>query len=482
MSTAALPHITLNSRQKLDTGMSVVVVLILLYSLFSYNPFLSLYAWLVLLANFFMLWKPGMPPILFWILTFQWLQASTRILQANFVGLPLNDFAASPYGEASVYLALTVILVLGFAFRLVLNQTPYYLEHFKQMLQRVSIERTFICFLAFLVILPALNQFRRGGVAQIIYAAQSFDWAVYCLLIFASLQQKRGYLFVLIAFSIKFLLGFSGYFSGFKEPLIITAIALGTFRHRLSFGRMIWLFPMAIGVFTLFVIWTGVKKDYRKYLNSGTESQVIRVSRTEALDYLSNAFVTFDFRLFGETANTALERLQYTQMTQFCMEYIPAIENHSNGKVWRDAVSHVFMPRILFPNKPVLDDSEIARRYTGRPWRGRDQGSSISIGYVAESYVDFGVIGMFVPIFLLGLFVGWIHRLFMGSSGPNLLLNAGAIIAILLQFQLLEKSTNKIIGGIIMSTLVYVFIVQRFIYPVVLRWLYNEEHESYPTH
>ncbi|MCB0640642.1 MAG: hypothetical protein KDC44_03345, partial [Phaeodactylibacter sp.] len=64
---------------------------------------------------------------------------------------------------------------------------------------------------------------------------------------------------------------------------------------------------------------------------------------------------------------------------------------------------------------------------------------------------------------------------FISSYGPKLLLNAGAIIAIMLQFQLLEKSTNKIIGGLLMSTLVYVFIVQRLIYPVVLRWLYHEE-------
>lgn len=475
--TGALPS------QSLDAGTWLLVSLMLGYSLFTANPILSLYAWVVLLVNFFLVWVPGYPPILFFILAFQWLQASTRILQANLAGIPLNTYGNSIHAQDSVYIALTAVLILGLSFRLVLQSTRFDLYYLYRLLLHVNLHRALFAFLGLMVFLPALNALRVGGLSQIIYAMQSLEWAAYVLVILACLAQQRQYWMIVLVFSLKFILGFSSYFSDFKEPIIVTAIALGVFWNQLKISRILLFSPLAFLIFSLFVVWTGVKKEYRMFLSGGENQQVVRVSTAEALDYLGTAITQFEAEEFNENIDISLDRLQYTRMIQYTMDYIPLIRDHSEGKIWMDAVLHIFTPRILFPNKPVLDDSEIAREYTGLDWQGREKGSSISIGYVAEAYADFGRWGLYLPIFLLGLFVAWVHKLFLNPKSLHLLLNVGAIIPILLQFQLLEKSTNKIIGGVLMSTLVYIFIVQRFIYPLILNWVYQPRNNApHPPH
>ena len=54
--------------------------------------------------------------------------------------------------------------------------------------------------------------------------------------------------------------------------------------------------------------------------------------------------------------------------------------------------------------------------YTGSRVAGTEEGTSIGIGYMAESYIDFGPIYMFVPILLLGVFYGLIYRYFIARK------------------------------------------------------------------
>ena len=67
---------------------------------------------------------------------------------------------------------------------------------------------------------------------------------------------------------------------------------------------------------------------------------------------------------------------------------------------------HPLMPRLFFPNKPAINDSDRTSAYSGVWVANVDQGTSISIGYMGESYIDFGRWGMFIPVFLWGWLVG----------------------------------------------------------------------------
>ena len=53
--------------------------------------------------------------------------------------------------------------------------------------------------------------------------------------------------------------------------------------------------------------------------------------------------------------------------------------------------------------------------------RTSEEGTSISIGYMAESYIDFGAVGMMVPIFGLGLLLGGFYRWMLRRDPSRLL-------------------------------------------------------------
>src|SRR5205823_12744106 len=119
---------------------------------------------------------------------------------------------------------------------------------------------------------------------------------------------------------------------------------------------------------------------------------------------------------------------------------------------------HVFTPRFLFPDKPALDDSERTRLYTGLQVAGMEAGTSIGIGYVGESYVDYGPLGMFAPIFLLGALYGLINRFFVTRTRYKLLGSALAVSILVFNAYEIETSNIKLVGGVIAAALVAIVI------------------------
>ena len=120
------------------------------------------------------------------------------------------------------------------------------------------------------------------------------------------------------------------------------------------------------------------------------------------------------------------------------------------------------MPRILFPNKPALEDSAITSLYTGIEVAGAGEGTSIGIGYMAESYVDFGPVWMFAPILLLGLFYGLIYRFFVLRVRYKILGSAIASSILVFGAYTIETSNVKTVGGnvsvlLVMSCFYFLF-------------------------
>ena len=100
---------------------------------------------------------------------------------------------------------------------------------------------------------------------------------------------------------------------------------------------------------------------------------------------------------------------------------------------------------------------------------GAEAGTSISLGYMAESYIDFGSIGMFAPILLLGLLYGFIYRFFL--QGPLIFLGFSMATAILVFGAYnLETSNIKLVGGNL-AALIVVGLFSRLVAPSIWRWL-----------
>jgi len=122
---------------------------------------------------------------------------------------------------------------------------------------------------------------------------------------------------------------------------------------------------------------------------------------------------------------------------------------YTNGQIMEDALTHIITPRFLFPEKGELQsDSEMVRKYTGvRVAGGTDTNfTSIAFGYAAESYIDFGLPWMFIPVFLYGMLAGLTYEILSQRIRYDEL-RAGLLAVIFwLALYLFERSWVKTLG------------------------------------
>ena len=117
-------------------------------------------------------------------------------------------------------------------------------------------------------------------------------------------------------------------------------------------------------------------------------------------------------------------------------------------------MKRIFTPRLFFPDKARIDDSERTNYYTGSRVAGTEEGTSIGIGYMAESYIDFGPTYMFIPIMLLGVFYGLIYRYFIARKDFRIIGFALGTALLLTVHQDFGASNAKIVGGIVTGLIV----------------------------
>ena len=111
------------------------------------------------------------------------------------------------------------------------------------------------------------------------------------------------------------------------------------------------------------------------------------------------------------------------------------------------------MPRIFFPGKSAINDSEFTNKFSGLSFATSAEGTSVSIGYMGEAYIDFGYIFMMVPIFLLGLTIGWFYKWMSNYPRCHSLISMGLATVVLYPAAQFETSITKMIGGILVSLL-----------------------------
>jgi hypothetical protein len=117
-------------------------------------------------------------------------------------------------------------------------------------------------------------------------------------------------------------------------------------------------------------------------------------------------------------------------------------------------------PRALFPDKPEINDSDRTNAFCGVRVSGADEGTSISIGYAGESYIDFGPVLMFAPILLLGMFWGWGYRWLSSCSPERPLAIAAGVVFVMSGALLFESSNIKVLGGGITALIAWTLLLR----------------------
>jgi hypothetical protein len=292
------------------------------------------------------------------------------------------------------------------------------------------------------------------GLSQALLVALNFKWIIVILLMFAIIRQRQQYSLLLTVLLMESVLGVLGFFSHFKSVYFVLGVVLLASPAAFRPGKILAVSAVLTFSLSLAVIWSVIKSDYREFLNQGTGEQVVLVSVGERLSKLQELVGGLDSEKIQQGVEALVLRVTYVQYFALSLFNVPQNIPHEHGRLWLGAVEHIFMPRIFFPDKAAIDDSARTTFYTGVTVAGADQGTSIGIGYMGESYIDFGRRLMFLPVLLLGLVLGGAYRFLVLKAVHPLLGMAVATTILMFSGLTIEQSNIKIVGGVVISLVV----------------------------
>lgn len=388
------------------------------------------------------------PPVLPLAFTFQWVQITAGMYYHGVTGrrLPAMDF--SDY-RPMVLIGLGCLAVLLVGLRLGMLAGRWRRRVREPAAVATLGWGTLIGLYVLLIALTGQVQVLAWAVPEFTQAILAFTYLRFALLfiMFWRLAHRRlGWCWVVLLLAVEIAFGFTGYFAGFREPLMMAAVALlGIFdarrvKHWLVLGLLL------VTMFGTGLMWLGIRTGYRQDF----ESEVFaasRMARAERLVDLSSAWVRNDVREFVDDVDAFVERLWAVYYPALAVSRVPAVLPHENGDLLWRAVTHTLLPRLLFPDKGALpSDSEMVIRYTGVWVAGTEQNTSIAFGYAVESYVDFGIPLMFVPVLIWGVILGIGYQALLRLIRDRELAVAVATVILWLSLYLFERSWAKNLG------------------------------------
>ena len=454
--TTAGQNVRLSRRLSLR-GLPFLLALPTLVACLTPNPLLTVSSIVAAAILPLILWRSGEPPILLFCCALQWLQITTVLHYANFARANLVAAFGGSELQMAVSLGLIGLLVLAVGARLGMGRSdPHVTDRAESEALRVSVPVAMVLYIASF----ALSSFFRIISEQIPQATQALvatvtiKWTLLFLVCLSVIQQRRHYAFLWTAVGLEFFAGLLGYFSSFKSVFFLLIIVMLGSRHLWNVKRIL------LGVIVCFflvissIVWSAIKEDYREFLNQGSKAQEVLVPIPERIDKLEELLSGLTDEGFFQGVDALIARVGYVTYFALTIGNVPDHLPYEKGQLWLGAVKHVFMPRVFYPGKGILDDSERTSYYTGVQVAGMEQGASISIGYMGESYIDFGPIGMFAPIFVLGLLYGFIYRLFVKYARFKIIGFGAATSVLLFSAYNFEISNVKILGGMLACAII----------------------------
>ena len=421
----------------------------------------------------FLLWRHSQPTVLLFAMLMQWVQVVAFVLWMNNNNEDIDWI--SNHGGVAVSIACLGLIVIAGVMSLGVRslKMPSWQEFYHQA-KLINAKKILLLYAISTLFLGGLGYAfgSNPGLYQILSTFSTVKWVFFMVFGYTALINKKNRLLLVIIIILEFTTSLYSYFSTFKDVILYTIMLALCFVRRVTFRQLIYGLLIVGSLFFLLLTWTAVKSDYRKFLNNGTKQQVIEVSRGEAFSKLGEKVSSLSWQQYQQVLDLFLYRTQYILHLAKTMDRVPALIPYENGQIWLNNIMFVLEPRLFFPDKPVYEATVKTNKYTGFKYAGLKQGSSFSLGYFADCYIDFGYIGMFVPLILIGLFIVFIYRTLYGFSKINLLIRFAVINVALNDFSAFESDGLFLIGRLLLLLLVYWFI-SKFILSRLQTWLYK---------
>lgn len=416
------------------------------------------------------LWRDKEPPVLAFCIAYQWLFVVSGYLYLLQTGsYPSLAFVGDI--ERAVGLSLIGFLVLTLGIRLAGVLMPEQVKARREELRKQSepyaIRRVFVA----VVVVYSINYLGEisprlffFSSAQIFVRLLEFRGVLLFALLATILHRNRGYRYGLAAFLFALVPRFASAQSIFKELFFLLVLALLTLwrpwsqnpgERRRSRVVVTTTVAILLGLGGMGVLWEGaIKPIWRVAYRAGE----IEGLPTERVAQFSTAFsqATESFRLSESVEALAARLSSGVGYFSHVLEHVPAVVPHEGGSLCMRAIEHLVTPRFLFPEKEGLGvDSWLVRIYAGLNVAGEELGTSVGLTYMGQFYIDFGSYGMFVPMLVYGLLIGFCHRIFIVVS-PSFCIFAGSMVVVFINhFTSYEGEIAKLLGGLVQSFLIF---------------------------
>lgn len=371
--------------------------------------------WLALLA-LAVLWagwrylsrEPG-APIAAAAFTYQWLQVTIAIFYAAVTGRVVIEMQTTDYRPMVVVgLCSVAAMFAGYLLGAGFYRRRRHAEPAAVPIP-LALARIAAFYVASVAASGTLNLFAWSlpQLTQFVLALSLVRYVLLFILVTRLLRPPARWGWIALIAGVELALGFGGYFADFRQPIAIIAIAVMATLDLRRARTWVVIGVIASIALTAAIAWTGIKPVVRiGYLEaSSTVDRIVRAASTAKAVLGDNPVA------WQRETDRLVSRVWQVQYPAMALARVPSVLPHENGAILRSVIINIFTPRFLFPDKGELpSDSEKVRKYAGVWVAGREAGTSYAFGYAAESYVDFGIPLMFVPIFVYGLLMGFARR------------------------------------------------------------------------
>ncbi len=249
-----------------------------------------------------------------------------------------------------------------------------------------------------------------------------------------------------------------GVASGAIAPWLF--VAIGVLLVYIGVKRRMPLLPVVL-VAVVFLFFQPGKDAFRSaYVYSSGGQQVSAGILTRAHAWLTLSIDAWSGAFSGQSGlapldlvRTTIDRASLLTTDAHVIDYTPSIVPYQDGSTYA-YLPVSFVPRFLWPDKPSINDAnhfyETAYGVTNA--QENHNNVSISVGSLAEGYMNFGWVGAILVMFFLGILFDWVETTFLARDSGFLFTAFG--IVMVLQFLLIESQMSVYLSGIIQKALI----------------------------
>lgn len=294
-----------------------------------------------------------------------------------------------------------------------------------------------------------ISPFIPGGTNFIFYLLAQLKFFGLFLLIFSG-QSLKNYWLIIIYGSIVI----SSFLGGMFHDLMIWFVYIGAV-YCIKLKPITLLKVSGLVVFIIFAIFIqSIKAGWREKTWDENQSASI-----ELLGDVSSDISKSNGGYFSkENLGPQLSRINQGWILASTMNNVPASVPFANGGVLKSYLIAVFVPKFLAPDKLGFGDTQTFNTYSGHTISG---GTSMSLGSMADGYLNFGINGGIIFMFFFGLIFNLILK-YLGKKSiqyPYLPL----LSVILFTYPIRPDVNLSIVIGFVFKALIFVYLVYRVI-------------------